>query len=74
REKAKTRTSSEVEDKEEETDEETRNPPEERKKKTKKEGAAMGEDIASKLNFGKKIAQLEEALQKLRQENTQEQG
>ncbi len=65
-------TSTEVVDKKYDLEKEVRNPEEERKKKTEKEGAAMGEDIASKINFGKKIAQLEESLKKLREENTQE--
>ncbi len=64
--------SKEVEDKKGDKEEEVRNPTDERKKKTEKEGTAMGEDIASKLNFGKKISQLEESLKKLREENTQE--
>lgn len=64
--------STEVVNKKDDLEKEVRNPEEERKKKTGKEGAAMGENIASKINFGKKIAQLEESLKKLREENTQE--
>ncbi|MFW5981576.1 MAG: hypothetical protein ACOCQO_00060 [Halanaerobiaceae bacterium] len=49
---------------------EVRNPPREVKMKAEKEGKSMGEDFADKLNFSKKISQLEEALKNLRDENT----
>ncbi|MEJ6950022.1 hypothetical protein [Natronospora cellulosivora (SeqCode)] len=63
-------TSKEVEEKEEMNLDEARNPPREVELKGKKEGKTMGEDFADKLNFSKKINQLEEALKNLREENT----
>lgn len=60
--------SEETVEKENNKKEETRNT-EREKKKAEKEGTSFGEDIVSKLNFSKKIAQLEESLKKLREEN-----
>lgn len=61
--------SEETAEKTENKEEETRNTEQEIKKKAEKEGISFGEDITSKLNFSKKIAQLEESLKKLREEN-----
>lgn len=49
---------------------ELRNSQEETEKKPAKEGEFIGEEITSKISFGKKINQLEEALKKLREEST----
>lgn len=52
-------------------EEELRNSQEEAEKKAAKEGEFIGKEITSKISFGKKINQLEEALKKLREESTQ---
>ncbi|NLM96711.1 MAG: hypothetical protein GX175_03705 [Halanaerobiaceae bacterium] len=61
--------SEETAEKEKNNEEETRNTEREKMKKAEKEGSSFGEDIVSKLNFSRKITQLEEALKKLREEN-----
>ena len=61
--------SGETVEKKDNKEEETRNTKREKKKKAEKEGTSFGEDIVSKLNFSKKIAQLEESLKNLREEN-----
>lgn len=50
---------------------ESRDTEREEEMKARMEGSSMMEDLAAKMNFSEKISQLEEALKKLREENTQ---
>ncbi|WP_041605813.1 hypothetical protein [Halothermothrix orenii] len=54
----------------EKKEEMVRNPEEEVQKKAGQEEAYVADQMLSKLNFGKKISQLEEALKNLREDNT----
>ncbi|MFW6034901.1 MAG: hypothetical protein ACOCRZ_01465 [Halothermotrichaceae bacterium] len=71
KEKGKERNQKNDEEKNNMTEAEVRNPKDEVKKKAEKEGQSISKETSGKLNFGKKIAQLEDALKKLREESIQ---